>query len=218
MPLIRYRLMQNLLAICLALFIICFSVVFVLLFTPLYYLDLHLLGIAGQTHISEPRIIANYNYMIGFLANLFPQAFHLPSLASSAHGRIHFEDVKKIFNFIEWLLLLSGVASLVGIRLKIKKKDYFFLRLAAIYLTLFTVIPLVCFSFDFNDSFIIFHEIVFSNNYWIFDPALDPVINILPEAFFMHAALSVISLIVIGIAALFFSYHILMKKHSRQKN
>ena len=32
---------------------------------------------------------------------------------------------------------------------------------------------------DFNKCFILFHEIMFSNDYWIFNPQLDPVINIL---------------------------------------
>ncbi len=37
---------------------------------------------------------------------------------------------------------------------------------------------------NFEKSFIIFHKLLFRNDYWIFNPDLDPVINILPEEFF----------------------------------
>lgn len=32
--------------------------------------------------------------------------------------------------------------------------------------------------------FIMFHKIMFRNDYWLFDEALDPVITILPDTFF----------------------------------
>jgi integral membrane protein (TIGR01906 family) len=41
---------------------------------------------------------------------------------------------------------------------------------------------------NFSRAFVVFHEIAFSNDYWIFDPRIDPVIRILPEWFFMYAA------------------------------
>ncbi len=37
---------------------------------------------------------------------------------------------------------------------------------------------------DFNDVFIIFHELLFQNRDWIFDPRQDPVINVLPDQYF----------------------------------
>ncbi len=37
---------------------------------------------------------------------------------------------------------------------------------------------------NFEKSFIIFHKLLFRNDYWVFNPNLDPVINILPEEFF----------------------------------
>ena len=40
---------------------------------------------------------------------------------------------------------------------------------------------------NFEGSFVLFHKTMFNNDYWIFDPNLDPVINILPEEFFFHA-------------------------------
>ena len=36
---------------------------------------------------------------------------------------------------------------------------------------------------------------MFSNDYWLFDERTDPVINILPDEFFLHCALLIILLI-----------------------
>ena len=37
---------------------------------------------------------------------------------------------------------------------------------------------------DFNAVFTLFHEIFFDNDLWIFDPATDYMIRMLPEGFF----------------------------------
>lgn len=39
---------------------------------------------------------------------------------------------------------------------------------------------------SFQDSFLHFHEIVFQNNDWVFDPKADPIILILTENYFIH--------------------------------
>ena len=47
-------------------------------------------------------------------------------------------------------------------------------------------------------AFVTFHHIAFDNDYWIFDPATDPVINILPDTFFLHCALLILGGVVLG--------------------
>lgn len=44
---------------------------------------------------------------------------------------------------------------------------------------------------DFNTAFTVFHEIFFTNDLWLFDPAEDYMIRMLPEGFSMiwHCAL-----------------------------
>ena len=38
----------------------------------------------------------------------------------------------------------------------------------------------------FNTFFVMFHELFFSNDDWIFNPVTDPIIMVLPEQFFMY--------------------------------
>ncbi|SFG05439.1 TIGR01906 family membrane protein [Sporolactobacillus nakayamae] len=199
MPFSTYRLFQLGLALCVAIFTICFAILATLSFTPLYYFDVQHLAIAEQSGISLSRIVDNYNYTIRYLLNPLPKTFDLPSLAYSTAGRIHFQDVKRLFIAVDFMFVVTGVISIVGIWKHVKLGDFHFLRTAAIALTLFTVIPLTMFAIDFNGTFILFHELFFRNNYWIFDPHTDPIITILPEAFFLHAALFILGIIITGI-------------------
>ena len=50
-------------------------------------------------------------------------------------------------------------------------------------------------ALDFESAFITFHQIVFRNNYWVFDYRSDPVINILPETFFMHCFILIVFIV-----------------------
>lgn len=78
---------------------------------------------------------------------------------------------------------------------QIKQKEYRFFKLTAI---LTIVIPLILgfFAFvDFDRLFVMFHQLVFSNDYWLFNPRLDPIINILPENFFMHCFMSIVFIV-----------------------
>lgn len=212
LPFLSYRFIQTGLSLLLALFLICLAVQLTLLFKPLYYFDIQYLNIPAQSNLSQIRIVENYNYMINYLLNPIPQAFHLPSLPYSQHGRIHFEDVKRIFTWIDILLLVTGIAGAAGLYFNIRNKDFHFLKTTSIALILFTIIPLTAFSLDFNDSFIIFHKLFFRNNYWIFNAATDPVITILPEAFFFHAAMMVLGLILSAVVLLMIAHRKLTRR------
>ena len=50
---------------------------------------------------------------------------------------------------------------------------------------------------NFSETFIYFHKLFFRNNYWIFDPTTDPIINALPEEFFMIELILIVILLVI---------------------
>ncbi|MFT8390426.1 MAG: TIGR01906 family membrane protein [Sporolactobacillus sp.] len=213
----RYQLQQDLFAAGLAVFLITVSVLAVLFFIPLYAWDAHLLNMSKSTGLSYTKIIENYRYMILFLGNPLPQNFHLPSLPSSVHGRIHFQDVKRLFRWIELVMIVSGAGSVWGFFIMRRRHNYFYLRRAAYWLVALTSFPLIALVLDFNDTFILFHRLAFSNNYWLFDPQRDPVITILPEAFFMHAALLIIGLIALSVAILFIASHRCYKRLPQEK-
>lgn len=70
-------------------------------------------------------------------------------------------------------------------------------------------------ALNWQTVFVLFHRIVFNNNYWIFDPATDPVITILPDAFFMHCALLILALVVLGSAVCLLVYRHCKKRAAK---
>ena len=191
------------LAILLTLFIISFAVVFTVFFKQLYYFDIDYLGISQSTGLSKDIIIENYNILIQYQSLFYRGELNLPDFIMSTTGRIHFEEVKKIFDIIQILCITTGMISAVIIYQNHKDKEYRYLKLTTYFsIGIPTILGFLA-SIDFDKAFVIFHKIAFRNDYWIFDSTVDPVITILPEAFFMHCFMLIIvivmSLICFGI-------------------
>lgn len=62
-----------------------------------------------------------------------------------------------------------------------------------------TVILGCLFASDFNKYFTIFHEIFFDNDLWMFDPASDYMIRMLPEGFFFDFVIRIGSFFIGGL-------------------
>ena len=41
------------------------------------------------------------------------------------------------------------------------------------------------------------HKIFFRNDYWLFNPATDPIIKILPDTFFMHCGMMIVGIVLL---------------------
>ena len=111
--------------------------------------------------------------------------------------RLHMADVKNLFLgglALRWWLL--GGSAVLIILLVILKGDWkriipkaYFMALG-IFLVLTVVLGLLIAS-DFTKYFTIFHEIFFTNDLWLFDPATDYMIRMLPEGFFYDMVLRI---------------------------
>lgn len=196
----------------LAIFIITGSVILGLRCKNIYYNDISNLNISDMSGFTDEEIMLNYDYLIDYNLNNSVEEFNLPTIKYSKEGKIHFEEVRNIFQFIKRVCLISFLISLVGVIISIKNKNIKFLNTTSIMtigLIIITAIPLLI---NFNYFFIKFHEIVFSNDYWIFDPDKDPVINMLPEEVFFHIGLFILVLILLGSILLQLLYRVINKK------
>ena len=161
---------QLALSLILVLFIISFSVVFTLNFRPLYYFDMGHLDISETSGYSDSDIRANYDVLIDY-NNLFgPDTLDFPTLAMSAEGRIHFEEVKDIFVAVEILCIAAFIFGLAGILWQRPQKDVRYLKYTSILTIAIPVVLGHIFSLDWEQSFVTFHHIFFKNEYWIFSP------------------------------------------------
>ena len=119
--------------------------------------------------------------------------------------RLHMADVKNLFLGglkLRWLLL--AVSLILVVILFIRKEDvkkilpnaYF--KALAIFGTL-TIILGGLFASDFNRYFVIFHKIFFTNDLWMFDPATDYMIRMLPEGFFYDMVMRIGMVFIAGL-------------------
>lgn len=201
-----------LLALVLVLFITSAAVVITLNFRPLYYWDIDLLNIVESSGYSREEIVQNYNVLINYNSIFGPKELNFPTLAMSKTGRIHFEEVKNVFIFFEITAMITGIFSLAGILYRHYRKNAGYLLLAGILTVGIPAVLAVLIALNWDRVFVLFHKIVFNNDYWIFDAATDPVITILPDTFFMHCALLILALVVLGSVIC-----LLLYRHSKKK-
>lgn len=208
------KLLSIVTAIAATIFIICCSVTLTLNFRLLFYRDIEKLDIPGMSGYSEEMIRRNYDILIDYNNIGGPDTLEFDGLAMSDNGRVHFEEVKDIFVFIEVSLIITAVLSALLIAANIKIKQKSFILWSGI---LSFSIPIVFCGFiiiAWEKLFITFHLLFFNNDYWIFDPSTDPVIMMLPNEFFMHCAIMILGLIMFTGALLILVYFIL-KRHSK---
>lgn len=194
-----------------SLFLILGAVRFTIGFKELYYFDIGYLNISNMIGLSEEEIKKNYDYIIDYNFSKESSEFNMPTIKSSTEGKIHFEEVRELFISVDKFFILCMIISMVGIVINIKDKNFKFLKTTSksiIAIPLVLSIPLLI---NFNKCFIIFHEILFDNDYWIFDPNKDPVIKMLPEEFFFHAGLMILVIILLFSIINYVIYKLLKK-------
>ncbi|MCW0747543.1 TIGR01906 family membrane protein [Clostridioides difficile] len=200
------KFLNVLFSICISIVIIVGVINFTVGFKQLYYFDIDYLNISELSGLSKDDIKLNYDYLIDYNLNKNVSEFKLPTLKSSPQGKMHFEEVRNIFQNINKLAKLLLVVSLVGIILSVKNKNIKILKTTSITLIIMPLLLTVPILLNFEKSFIIFHKLLFRNDYWIFNPDLDPVINILPEEFFFHSGMMILILILLVSIVLFVMY------------
>lgn len=206
---------QTIIAISLSLCILILIVKFALAFKSFYYFEVDRLNIEATANMTKNEIIKNYDYTIDYLLGKQNGKFELPTLPSSLFGQVHFEEVQKIFSSLDIILIIGIIIIAIGIIFQYKKRNFNFVKQASNILTFFPIIFGAIFSFNFERSFIIFHKIFFRNDYWIFDPQKDPIINILPQEFFFDIA---IFILIINFAIAFILKMLYHKKLKRLKS
>lgn len=134
--------------------------------------------------MSPARLLHNYLNMWSYLYMPWVHRLWLPDFRVSVSGATHFADVQRLF-------VLNLVVMVVTVpltwkwlhRLREQHQGYLLRTSAWGGLTLVAAL-LVAMGLNFNGFFIAFHELLFRNQDWEFDPQLDPIINVLPEGFF----------------------------------
>lgn len=153
-----------------------------------YPLEISYFALLDKVHLKAETIQYNFNILMNYLTNPFSQKLAMPDFRSSVAGLHHFQAVKYLFHLAQVVFVLTLPALIFFIQKVIKKG---FLALYQRNLLILSLLPfiMICLAglIGFDSFFTLFHQVLFvGDNTWLFDPAKDPVIWILPEEFFMH--------------------------------
>lgn len=115
----------------------------------------------------------------------------------------HMIDVRNIIAFLNNVYFISGLLFLLSL-------FYFYTfhkpSFVALMHTVFLYTSYLCFGFVvvfllcslfFSHFFFFFHQLVFTNDYWLLDPAFDNLVVLFPESFFLWYFLFVIGTVLL---------------------
>lgn len=121
----------------------------------------------------------------------------------NGQDRIHMADVKNLFlGGLKLRTALVFLAVALIVFLVLKKADVRLLLSGAwkwalaVFAVAIVLLGIAC-AIDFTVCFRLFHEVFFTNDLWMFDPAEDYMIRMLPEGFFSDMVIR-IGLIFLG--------------------
>ena len=183
---------------CTALAVLSGSIACVLLVRPFYYVQIGPLGLCAASGLTEDRIRQVYGEIMDYCLGLRPD-FSAGGLPFSAEGASHFADVRVLF-ILNLAFLALSVAVLSSLQAACLRQKTKLPRLAgrtpgfwaACALGGVILIAAALAATDFDRAFTIFHSVFFpGKENWLFDPATDPVILLLPEEFFRNCAIAI---------------------------
>ena len=157
----------------------------------LYPLEISWLNLTSRVHVQPQIIQHNFNVLMDYLTNPLNQALKMPDFPSSASGIHHFAVVKGLFHLAQGVAIVTLPIFYLFWKQVIQKGFLsLYRRGILIMVCLPLVLGLVAVFIGFEQFFTLFHQILFvGDDTWLFDPANDPVILILPEDYFLHAFL-----------------------------
>lgn len=204
----RSKLFSIVIALCAALALLAGSIAVPILFRPFYYLQIDALEIEAYTGYSEAVIREAYDEMLDFCVLGTP--FGTGALRWSESGRSHFADVAVLFrlDFAVGAAALAGliVCLILHLRKQLRPSRFWGrgpgFWAGTLLAACFAAVTALA-AADFDRAFVVFHALFFpGKENWIFDPAADEIIRILPQEFFMNCAVCIVAVLLIGCAFL----------------
>lgn len=205
----------------LALLVLSFSISVPILFRPFYYVQIHALNLPERTGWSAETIREAYDQVLDFC--VLGKPFGTGQLAWSESGRSHFADVRGLF-LLDFAVMAVTALSAVLLLILYKRGKCSFYRFgghspgfwAGVLAAALVLLVGGLAALDFNRAFTIFHAIFFpGKDNWLFDPATDQIILVMPETFFRNCTILIGIMLLVCCGALICSD--LIRRHREHK-
>ncbi|WP_251904745.1 TIGR01906 family membrane protein [Lactococcus lactis] len=169
------------------LWIIALSVTLtIFLAIPLFFGEIFWYQLTDLVHMTAGKIWHNLLILMNYLINPLETKLSMPDFPSSASGLHHFAEVKNLFMLVFFLTIILIPFIIRFIKENLSLVFHNGLRVVMLFPL---AIGVIAWLIGFDQFFVAFHEVLFRDNSWLFDPATDPIISVLPEQFFMHSFL-----------------------------
>lgn len=185
-------------------------------------------GVAEELYMEMPDIMKVTKYMMSYLRG----NEEVLSIETNVEGttqdffneqdRFHMGEVQGLFlgglmiRRIAVIILILTTVLLIAMKADWKTLiPKMYQRTLSVFLILIVILG-VLISQNFNKYFVIFHHIFFDNDLWIFDPAVDYMIRMLPEGFFYDMVMRT-GAIFIGFLAGFLVISIVWRRITERK-
>ena len=188
--------------------IVTCSVAVPIYFRPFYFWHIEALQLEKSGYTAA-QIKEAYNEILDYLT-LPGGSFHAGVFPFTAEGASHFADCKVLFTLNLALLIIAAIIILA--LLVLKKQN----RIETLYIgsfhasfygattcLLLIVLVAILASMDFYAAFVTFHSIFFpGKENWILDYRTDPIINVMPQDFFMNCAILIGACVILASLAI----------------
>ncbi|MCT1225998.1 TIGR01906 family membrane protein [Lactococcus lactis] len=153
---------------------------------PLFFGEIFWYQLTDLVQMTAGKIWHNFLILMNYLINPLETKLSMPDFPSSASGLHHFAEVKNLFMYVFFLTVI-----LIPFIIRFMKENLSLVFHNALRVVMLfpLAIGIIAWLIGFDQFFVAFHEVLFRDNSWLFDPATDPIISVLPEQFFMHSFL-----------------------------
>lgn len=183
------RISQRFLALLSIIWLLALAILLTIVFAWLAFpLAIGWFKLTEMVDLSRETILSNYNHLLSYLMNPFHKVLTMPDFPSSKDGIKHFADVKGLFQLVQLVFVGTIAPTFYFWYQAIQNKTLFLYRRMYVMAALSpALVAFFAFLVGFNAFFTLFHHVLFpGDSTWLFNPATDPVINILPESFFFY--------------------------------
>ena len=172
-----------------------FSIAIPILWRGFYYLHIDLLNISEATGYSKSDLILSFNELMDSLVLYKP--FSEGVFDFSVSGMNHFLDCRILFTLdlvalpISFLIFVTYLVLIKTNVIKVYKIKGFSILFFASFVPIILLGALGIFALiDVNSAYAFFHAVLFpGKDNWVFNPYTDPIINALPEQFFLNCGI-----------------------------
>ena len=187
---------------------------------PFYFWHIEALNLEKSGYTAA-QIKEAYNEILDYLT-LPGGTFHAGVFPFTESGASHFADCKVLFAINAALLIISAIFILAVLVLKKQNQigtlyigSFHAVFYAAIFCIGLILLIAVLASMDFYAAFVTFHSIFFpGKENWVLNYRTDPIINVMPQDFFMNCAI-LIGVCIVAISLIIIFWQMRDKKRKK---